>query len=141
MFLLHFFLSSFLFSATQNGRAEVGDNRDKFLPRPLPSPLTDPNGYHHRLALYEHVGQWMGVAMRSQHYLPVRLPAVVWKQLCAQSVTLDDVRSVDVSAFQGIVCYGFGLCLCAWQALTSVCFMRRSAGHHRAAARLTPNHT
>jgi len=81
-----------------NGRNKIGNNRDRVVPRPLPS-QSHPTDRTLRLSAYEFLGRLMGLALRSGSLLALSLPSIVWKHIVSQSVTQDDVRAIDISAF------------------------------------------
>lgn len=85
-----------LFTLCPNARAEAGENRDKWVPASLPS---DPSLRTTYLHAYEFIGQMMGVALRSQNYIPFNLPSIVWKSLVGTEVTQEDVRLIDLLSF------------------------------------------
>ncbi len=87
-----------LFIRAPNARNNIGWNRETFLPAAMPDKNSDL--YHQRVSLLVFLGQFMGLAMRTHTYLSLRLPALVWKQLCGDVVTAEDLRSVDHFAFQ-----------------------------------------
>jgi len=82
-----------LFIRCPNGRAGVGMNREKWIPNPsTKTPL--------HLAMYEFLGKFMGLAMRTGNLLDLDLPSIVWKPLVYQQVEPDDVRAVDILSFK-----------------------------------------
>jgi len=78
-----------------NQRSGTGENRDKFVPRPLPA-----NNRVLILSGYELIGQLMGLAMRSGNLLPFNFPSIVWKVLVNDVVTVEDVTAIDALSFQ-----------------------------------------
>ena len=70
---------------------DIHINRDKWLPDPSAKSGT-------QLAMFEFLGQLMGIAIRNKEYLDLRLPSLVWKQLANQCPTLEDLRAVDLLA-------------------------------------------
>ena len=75
-----------------NGRAGVGQNREKFVPR---TSATRPQ----YLKLYEFLGQLMGLAIRSKELLSLDLPSIVWKALIGDAITEADVLAIDALSF------------------------------------------
>jgi len=59
---------------------------------------TSKSSFHQQL--YEFVGKWMGLALRSRSLISLNLPSVVWKQLINDNVTEDDIVAIDKSAWQ-----------------------------------------
>jgi len=49
--------------------------------------------------LYEFLGKLMGLAIRTQSFLSLNLPSIIWKPLVNEPITEDDVRSVDRLSF------------------------------------------
>ncbi len=52
------------------------------------------------LSGFELVGMLMGLALRSGNLLALNLPSIVWKGLCGDEITVDDVRAIDLLSFQ-----------------------------------------
>lgn len=50
--------------------------------------------------MFEFLGQFMGLAIRTKTLLNVRLPAIVWKQLCSEAPQPEDVMAIDHLSFQ-----------------------------------------
>ena len=38
----------------------------------------------------------MGLAMRKKHYLNLKFPLLLWKQLLKESITIDDIQAIDL---------------------------------------------
>ena len=49
----------------------------------------------HDLSLYNFLGLLMGVCIRTNTNLSINLPAIVWKQLVGQRLTIDDIEEFD----------------------------------------------
>lgn len=82
-----------LFIVCPNGRSEMGENRDRYVPRPDAAlPL--------HASLYEFLGQLMGLAIRTKNLLNLNFPSMVWKLLVGDVVTDQDVRAIDVLSAQ-----------------------------------------
>jgi hypothetical protein len=71
-----------------NGRFNVGNNRDKFLPKPSLAS-------RYQLDLFAFLGMLANIAMFRKSTLSLNLPALVWKSLSGERITLDDLRAVD----------------------------------------------
>eukprot|EP00823_Brevimastigomonas_motovehiculus_P001020 TRINITY_DN1143_c0_g3_i2.p1 TRINITY_DN1143_c0_g3~~TRINITY_DN1143_c0_g3_i2.p1 ORF type:complete len:806 (-),score=272.19 TRINITY_DN1143_c0_g3_i2:175-2481(-) len=82
-----------LFILCPNGRDKLGENRDKFVPRP-----SSTKSLH--IAMYEFIGQLFGLAMRTGELLPVDLPSIVWKSLVHDTITEADVLAIDRLSFK-----------------------------------------
>jgi hypothetical protein len=65
-----------LFVPSPNAQAQVGDLRDRFVPRPSARSPT-------LLAMFAFLGRLMGVALRTGVVLPLSLPMFVWRPLAA----------------------------------------------------------
>jgi E3 ubiquitin-protein ligase HERC2 len=87
-----------LFIQCPNGRSGMGWNRETFVPNQLPE---ERNGvaFKTRIRMYEWLGQFMGLAVRSKTYLNINLPSIVWKDLVHDQITMNDVKSIDHLGF------------------------------------------
>jgi len=82
-----------LFILCPNGREGVGQNRDKYVPRPSATkPL--------HLSMFEFLGQLMGLAIRTTELLNLDLPSIVWKSLVNDEITESDVLGIDTLSFK-----------------------------------------
>ena len=81
-----------LFVPCANAVGLVGDNRDKFVPRP--SACSD-----ELLDTFYFVGQLMGVAMRTRNLLNLDLPSMVWKSLIGMELDEEDLKAIDFSCW------------------------------------------
>ena len=70
-----------LFLPSPNGRHSIGMNRDAWVPNP------DTSGGSSRLDMYSFAGKIFGITVRSQDYLSLTLPSIVWKVLCGEEVS------------------------------------------------------
>jgi hypothetical protein len=77
-----------LFVPSPNAQAQVGDLRDRFVPRPSARSPT-------LLAMFAFLGRLMGVALRTGVVLPLALPMYVWRPLAGVPPTADDLRQID----------------------------------------------
>jgi len=84
-----------LFVKTPNGRMDAGRNRDSFVPR------TSSKSLLHK-ALYEFLGRFFGLAIRTKFLLPLNFPSVVWKPLVGDVVTENDIKAIDQTALTSI---------------------------------------
>lgn len=80
-----------LFVLCPNGRDNVGQNMDRYVPNPSATDATS-------LAMFEFLGQLMGVAIRTKCPLELSLPSLVWKPLVGHAVEFGDVEDVHESA-------------------------------------------
>jgi len=84
-----------LFLRCPNGVNNVGINREKWIPNPAAtSPL--------HFEMYSFLGKIMGSAIRSQHFLDLNLPSIVWKQLVQQTLGKEDLEGIDHSQMQSL---------------------------------------
>jgi len=82
-----------LFILCPNGREQIGQNRDKWVPNPsATSPLY--------LAMYEFLGKLMGLAIRTLSLLNLDLPSIVWKALIGAPIEIQDVVDIDRLSFK-----------------------------------------
>jgi len=85
-----------LFVQCANKQVGVGDNRDKFVPRP--SSRAPP-----MLELYAFLGRIMGVALRTGILMPLDLPSFFWKQMVAEQPNRKDLEGIDASFVNGVL--------------------------------------
>lgn len=78
-----------LFLPCANRANQIHVNRDRWLPNPAATSAI-------QVQMFEFVGKLMGIAVRNQEFLDLRLPSLVWKQLVNQVPTIDDLRAVDL---------------------------------------------
>jgi len=71
-----------------NAETATGENRGVYIPVPRARGLD-------LLALFEHIGRLFGLAMRTGVLIPLSLPAVFWKPLVGEALTLNDLKAVD----------------------------------------------
>eukprot|EP00455_Lapot_gusevi_P057883 TRINITY_DN998_c0_g1_i5.p1 TRINITY_DN998_c0_g1~~TRINITY_DN998_c0_g1_i5.p1 ORF type:complete len:424 (+),score=132.75 TRINITY_DN998_c0_g1_i5:103-1374(+) len=88
-----------LFTICPNGAADVGENRDTFVPRPMPS-KEKVDEYSLRVSAFEFVGKLMGLSLRSKHLLPLQLAPIVWKGLVQERITLEDILAIDIYSYK-----------------------------------------
>lgn len=55
------------------------------------------------LRMFDFLGKFLGIAIRTRHYLALNLPALFWKQLIGESASIDDLAEVD-SATAEMLC-------------------------------------
>jgi hypothetical protein len=82
-----------LFVQSPNNVGRSGPRQDALVPA-----YTDLAGRPDITAMYEFVGRLIGVGLRQNIVLPLRLPPTVWKRLVGEEVTLRDVEAIDASA-------------------------------------------
>jgi len=82
-----------LFILCPNGRDAIGNNRDKWVPKPnATKPL--------HLAMFEFLGKMMGLAIRSRELLNLDFPSIIWKGLIGDEITEQDVLDIDRLSFK-----------------------------------------
>lgn len=79
-----------------NQQVGVGDNRDKFVPRPCSD---SPN----ELAMFEFLGRLMGIAVRTNILMPLDLPSFFWKQVVGTPVSRVDLEGIDKPFKSGVL--------------------------------------
>ena len=85
-----------LFILCPNARMNNGLNRDRWIPNVFPPNQSIPNKIKKQ---YRFIGQLMGMAIRRKHYLDLKFPNLLWKQLVRESITLEDIESIDIQSF------------------------------------------
>jgi E3 ubiquitin-protein ligase HERC2 len=70
-------------------------NQDKFVTNPS---ATQPL----HMLLFEFVGKLFGIALRSGNLLNLNLAPVVWKCICGEPISLQDITDIDVLAFKAL---------------------------------------
>lgn len=73
-----------------NRKADLGENREKFLPNPS---LTSP----FQMSFFNFLGKLIGISLRTHATLPLNLPSIVWKRLVRQRATINDLRAIDAT--------------------------------------------
>jgi len=81
-----------LFMLCPNGQKGHGMNRDKYLPAPNKCSYQDEK-------MYIFLGKMMGLAMRTKELLPLNIAPLIWKRICNDVITINDIEAVDKSAF------------------------------------------
>jgi E3 ubiquitin-protein ligase HERC2 len=79
-----------------NGRTNSGLNRDRWIPNVYPPNQSISNRVKKQ---YRFIGQLMGMAIRKKHYLDLKFPILLWKQLVRESITIEDIEAIDVQSF------------------------------------------
>jgi hypothetical protein len=89
-----------LFILCSNGRTNSGLNRDRWIPNVFPPNQPLPNRVKKQ---YRFIGQLMGMAIRQKHYLDLKFPMLLWKQLVREQVTIEDIEAIDIQSFTMII--------------------------------------
>ncbi|CAF3887263.1 unnamed protein product [Adineta steineri] len=85
-----------LFILCPNGRTNNGLNRDRWIPNVYPPNQPISNRIKKQ---YRFVGQLMGMAIRKKHYLDLKFPSLLWKQLVRETITTEDIEGINVQSF------------------------------------------
>jgi hypothetical protein len=85
-----------LFVLCPNGRTNNGSNRDCWIPNVFPPKKSILKKFQKQ---YRFIGQLMGMAIRKKHYLDIKFPSLVWKQLLNEQITIEDIEAIDIQSF------------------------------------------
>jgi hypothetical protein len=85
-----------LLTPSANSKAELGENRDKYVFDPTMT--ANPEG----LPLYTHLGKLLGVACRHSIQVNLSLPKLIWKPLVGEALDLSDLDAVDRAVVQSL---------------------------------------
>ncbi|CAF2482030.1 unnamed protein product [Rotaria sp. Silwood2] len=85
-----------LFILCPNGRTQTGLNRDRWIPNVFPPNISISSKVKNQ---YWFVGQLMGMAIRKKHYLDLKFPILLWKQLVQEQITMEDIEAIDMQSF------------------------------------------
>ncbi|CAF2798974.1 unnamed protein product [Rotaria sp. Silwood2] len=85
-----------LFIFCPNGQANTGLNRDCRIPNIFPPNKPISNKFKKQ---YKFIGQLMGMAIRKKHYLNLKFPILLWKQLVGEDITMKDIEAIDIQSF------------------------------------------
>jgi hypothetical protein len=88
-----------LFILCPNGRTNYGLNRDRWIPNVFPPNQRVQNKI---IKQYRFFGQLMGMAIRRKHYLDLKFPNLLWKQLVREDITIKDIEDIDIQSFSFI---------------------------------------
>lgn len=88
-----------LFVLCPNGRTNSGLNDDRWIPNVYPPNEPIPNRIRKQ---YQFIGQLMGMAIRKKHYLNLKFPGLLWKQLVREQIIFEDIESIDMQSFSMI---------------------------------------
>ena len=88
-----------LFILCPNGQNNQGTNRDCWIPNVFPPNESIPDEIKKQ---YRFVGQLIGMAIRKKHYLDLKFPHLLWKQLLYEPITIEDIQTIDIQSFTGI---------------------------------------
>jgi hypothetical protein len=85
-----------LFILCPNGRTNSGLNQDCWIPNVFPPNKPISNKFKKQ---YRFIGQLMGMAIRQKHYLDLKFPLLLWKQLLREEIIIEDIQAIDVQSF------------------------------------------
>ena len=88
-----------LFILCPNGRMNSGFNRDCWIPNVYPPNQAIDRKIQQK---YRFVGQLFRIALRKKHYLDMKFPALFWKKLLNEPLTMEDIESIDIQSFRMI---------------------------------------
>ncbi|CAF4860740.1 unnamed protein product [Rotaria sp. Silwood1] len=86
-----------LFILCPNGRTNIGLNNDRWIPNIYPPNASIPIRIKQQ---YQFIGQLMGMAIRQKHYLNLKFPSLLWKQLVREQITMEDIENIDIQSFK-----------------------------------------
>ncbi len=72
-----------------NNRSLCGEQREKWTINPSSKSKIN-------LDIFETLGRLFGFAIRSQNYLNLDLPSIIWKTLLNQPIYIDDLEKIDI---------------------------------------------
>eukprot|EP01129_Flabellula_baltica_P007970 TRINITY_DN3137_c0_g3_i3.p1 TRINITY_DN3137_c0_g3~~TRINITY_DN3137_c0_g3_i3.p1 ORF type:complete len:1932 (-),score=502.33 TRINITY_DN3137_c0_g3_i3:18-5813(-) len=82
-----------LLALCPNGKFSLGENREKYIPRPS---FTS----REQLDWYKFLGVLMGITLRTKGAFEVSLPSIIWKPLVGEQPTIDDLVAIDSLAIK-----------------------------------------
>ena len=85
-----------LFVPTENHAQNLGSDRDRFMVNPEATSA-------HALSMYRFLGALLGLCIRTQQQLPLRLPPLFWKRLLQAPVAQQDLLEVDAATCRSLV--------------------------------------
>eukprot|EP01090_Pellita_catalonica_P010315 TRINITY_DN2176_c0_g5_i2.p1 TRINITY_DN2176_c0_g5~~TRINITY_DN2176_c0_g5_i2.p1 ORF type:complete len:1338 (+),score=328.87 TRINITY_DN2176_c0_g5_i2:43-4056(+) len=79
----------------------IGENRDKFIPKPSANSERDLN-------MFEFVGKLLGIAMSTKSMLSLNFPPIFWKKLVGHPYSVRDLKAIDYSTVHSLyeICTG-----------------------------------
>jgi len=84
-----------LLALCPNGKFNIGQNRDKFLPKP--------SLHHaHDLELYKFLGVLIGITLRTKGNMVLNFPSMIWKAIINETPTIQDLEAIDSTALRAI---------------------------------------
>ncbi|CAF4185369.1 unnamed protein product [Rotaria magnacalcarata] len=78
------------------GQMNIGLNRDQWIPNVFPLNQSIPIEI---VKQYRFIGQSMVMAIRNKNYLDLKFPALLWKQLLGEEITVKDIEVIDIQSF------------------------------------------
>eukprot|EP00605_Chrysophyceae_sp_TOSAG23-4_P001032 GSChrysophyteH1.ASY1.ANO1.1134.1 assembled CDS len=79
-----------------NGTHKTGLNRESWVFNPAATSNTE-------LELFAFFGKLLGIAIRSKGYLNLNLAPMMWKLICGQSATVEDLEGVDYGVVKNVL--------------------------------------
>ena len=80
-----------------NQRRKNGENQTHFIVNPKTGRLTGGSSQLY-LEMYNFVGQFLGIALRSNVHLDLSLPSIIWKALVGEPLGWEDFETFDASS-------------------------------------------
>jgi len=84
-----------LFINCPNGQHKIGENREKYIPKPSSN---SPD----QLEMFVFFGKLLGVALRTKFVLNMDLSSTIWKILVNQPLTTEDLKEIDTLCVQSL---------------------------------------
>jgi len=88
-----------LFILCPNGQTNNGLNRDCWITNVFPPNKQISNIFRKQ---YQFVEQLMGMAICKKHYLNVKFPILLWKQVIGEEITIEDIEAIDIQSFSTV---------------------------------------
>ncbi|CAF1317334.1 unnamed protein product [Rotaria magnacalcarata] len=85
-----------LFILCPNDRTNNDLSRGRWIPNVFPPNQLIPGRIKNQ---YRFVGQLMGTAIRRKHYVDLKFPNLLWKQLVDEQLTTKDIEDIDTESF------------------------------------------
>jgi len=84
-----------LLTLCPNGKFSLGENREKYIPRPSFVSST-------HLEWFKFLGVLIGVSLRTKGVLEINMPSLIWKPLCGEEPTIQDLVDIDNLAVKAL---------------------------------------
>jgi len=84
-----------LLALCPNGKFNIGQNRDKYLPRPS---YNNPQ----QLEWYRFLGILIGITLRTKGNFILNFPSMIWKALINETPVVQDLEAIDSTALRAV---------------------------------------